>query len=120
MKNSGVSEKIIVYGHATCPGVPPVKGLLKQANVPFEYVDIHRESDAATAVRIINNGAESVPTLVFPDGSTLTEPTVGSLKAKLESMGYRVGLVAWLIGNSWRIFAAIIILIGVLRFLGVF
>ena len=118
-------DTIIVYGHPTCPNLGPVKGLLTQSKVKFEYIDIHQDSVAAARVRAINNGNESVPTLVFPDGSSLTEPTVGELQSKLESLGYRVGLVAWLIGNSWLIFfivagVLIAVLITVLRFLGVF
>ena len=121
LKDIKMSDEITVYGHLTCPGIGPVKGLLAQSKVKFEYVDIHQDSAAAARVRAINNGNESVPTLVFPDGSTLTEPSVGELKAKLESMGYNVGSVAWLIGNSWRIFfIAVGILIAVLRFFGFF
>ena len=118
-------DAIVVYGHPTCPNLGPVKGLLTQSKVKFEYIDIHQDSVAAARVRAINNGNESVPTLVFPDGSTLTEPTVGELRSKLESLGYKVGVVAWLIGNSWPIFfivagVLIAVLIVVLRFLGVF
>ncbi len=114
-------DAIIVYGHPTCPAIGPVKGLLSQSKVKFEYINIHQDSVAAARVRAINNGNESVPTLVFPDGSTLTEPTVGELKSKLESLGYKVGLVAWLIGNIWpNFFIAAAVLIAVLRFLGVF
>lgn len=118
-------DPIIVYGHPTCPALGPVKGLLTQSKVRFEYIDIHQDSVAAARVRAINNGHESVPTLVFPDGSTLTEPTVGELRSKLESLGYRVGPVAWLIGYSWPIIfivagVLIAILITVLRSLGVF
>jgi mycoredoxin len=118
-------EAISVYGHPTCPALGPVKGLLTQSKVKFEYIDIHQDSVAAARVRAINNGNESVPTLVFPDGSTLTEPTVGELQSKLEALGYKVGLVAWLIGNIWPIiFIAagllIAVLITVLRFLDVF
>ncbi len=118
-------DTIIVYGHPTCPNLGPVKGLLTQSRVKFEYIDIHQDSIAAARVRTINNGNESVPTLVFPDGSTLTEPTVGELQSKLESLGYKVGLVAWLIGNIRLIFfvvtgVLIAVLITVLRSLGVF
>jgi mycoredoxin len=114
-------DPIIVYGHPNCPALGPVKGMLTQSKVTFEYIDIHQDSVAADRVRAINNGNESVPTLVFPDGSTLTEPTVGALQAKLESLGYKVGLAAWLIGNSWFIFfIGAGVLIAVLRFLGVF
>jgi mycoredoxin len=118
-------DPIIVYGHPICPSLGPVKGLLTQSKVKFEYIDIHQDSEAAARVRAINNGNESVPTLVFPDGSTLTEPTFGELKSKLESLGYKVGLVAWLIGNIRPIIfivagVLIAVLITVLRSLGVF
>jgi mycoredoxin len=111
-----MTEVVIVYGHSTCPEVGPVKGLLSRSKVQFEYIDIHQDSAAAGRVRAINSGKESVPTLVFPDGSTLTEPTTADLKAKLESLGYKVGLAAWLLGNSWRIFTGLVILIAILRF----
>jgi mycoredoxin len=118
-------DAIIVYGHPTCPNIGPVKGLLTQSKVKFEYIDIHQDTVAAARVRAINNGHESVPTLVFPDGSTLTEPTVGELQSKLASLGYKVGLVAWLIGYRRLILfivagVLIAVLITVLRFLGVF
>ena len=117
-------DAIIVYGHPACPNLGPVKGLLTLSKVKFEYIDIHQDSVAAARVRAINNGNESVPTLVFPDGSTLTEPTAGELQSKLESLGYKVGLVAWLMGNIWFFYIVagvlIAVLITVLRFLGVF
>jgi len=92
-----------------------VRGLLGQAKVPYTYVDITRDPTAAARVRAINSGNESVPTLVFPDGSSLTEPTVGQLKNKLESLGYRVGPLAWIIGNAWRIVTGAVIAYAVLR-----
>lgn len=115
-----MNQQIILYGHATCPDVPPAKAMLSQAKVPYTYVDIHRDAAAAALVRSINNGNESVPTLVFPDGSTLTEPSGNQLKRKLEAMGYKVGLLAWVLGNGWQIVMGLVILYGVLRFFGVF
>jgi mycoredoxin len=120
-----MQNTIIVYGNPTCPNLGPVKGLLTQSKVKFEYIDIEQDSVAATRVRAINNGNESVPTLVFPDGSTLTEPTVGELQSKLKSLGYTVGFAAWLIGYSRPIFFIVVgiliaVLITVLRSLGVF
>ena len=46
-------------------------------------------------VREINRGFESVPTLAFPDGSTLTEPTAGELSAKLVELGYEFAPSTW-------------------------
>jgi mycoredoxin len=82
-------ESITVYGHAACPMVRPVLHALDAANVPYEYVDIRRDDgEGRVIVRNINNGNESVPTLVFPDGSTLTEPSLGTLSKKLSQAGY--------------------------------
>jgi len=107
---------ITLYGTPTCPQMPPVRGLLGQAKVPYDYIDITRDPAAAAKVRAINSGNESVPTLVFPDGSSLTEPSAGQLKQKLENLGYRVGPLAWLIGNGWRIVTGGAIVYAVLRF----
>jgi mycoredoxin len=120
-----MQDTIILYGHWTCPNLGPVKGLLTQSKVRFEYIDIHQDVTAAARVRAINNGNESVPTLLFADGSTLTEPTVGELQSKLKSLGYQVGLVTWLIGYSRPIFfiaagLLIAVLISVLRSLEIF
>jgi mycoredoxin len=67
-------NKIVLYGSPACAGVPSVRNALERADAVYEYVDIHKVLEARERVREINHGYESVPTLVFPDGSTLTEP----------------------------------------------
>lgn len=111
-----LSTPITLYGTPTCPELPPVRGLLGQAKIPYNYIDITRDPTAAARVRAINDGNESVPTLVFPDGTSLTEPSTGQIKQKLERLGYRVGLLAWLIGNAWRVVTGGVILYALLRF----
>lgn len=117
MNHPPTAPNIIVYGHPTCPGIGPLKGMLAQSDVAYDYIDIQRDADAAARVRMINNGYESVPTLVFPDGSTLTEPSVGELKTKLEALGYRVGLLAWLTGHLWHVVIVAGVLLALLRIL---
>jgi len=97
---SDMPKQTIVYGAPACPGVPPVRGLLGRAKVPYIYVDISRDRAAAARVRAINDGNESVPTLVFADGSSLIEPSAGQLTRKLEALGYRVIPIVWLIDNA--------------------
>ncbi|MFW5691229.1 MAG: glutaredoxin domain-containing protein [Chloroflexota bacterium] len=94
-------QAIIVYGQPMCPMLPPVLGVLRQSDITFEYIDIRTDAQAAQRVRQINNGYASVPTLVFPDGSTLTEPSVGQLKRALEKQGFSVPGVARLWGLFW-------------------
>ena len=80
----------MLYGSPTCPMVSPVRNTLDRANVAYDYVDIYLNPDGRKRVLEINNGNASVPTLTFPDGSTLTEPNEAILIARLESMGHTV------------------------------
>lgn len=70
--------------------VGPVKNLLDRTDAHYEYINIHQDDTARQRVREINDGFESVPTIVFADNSTLTEPSGHALKTKLESLGYEV------------------------------
>lgn len=94
--HTGAQDKIRVYGHTTCPMVPPVLNLLSRSKIAYDYVNIRKDADGMHRVQQINNGNASVPTLVFPDGSTLTEPSTGVLREKLESLGHHVPTTVWL------------------------
>jgi mycoredoxin len=113
-----MTKPVILYAHRTCPDVPPVMAVLRLTKVPFTYVDIRQDEAAAARVREINHGNESVPTLLFPDGTTLTEPTMPQLQSKLGEMGYRVGVWAWLLGRGKMIIFGLILLWALLRFFG--
>lgn len=91
-----MSEEVLLYGSPTCTAVPPVRGLLQRAGVAFKYVDIFRDQDGRQRVLEINDGYASVPTLVFADGTTLTEPSLAELKRKLNQLGYRSRAPTWL------------------------
>ena len=82
--------KITLYGSDLCPMVPPVRSLLDRAKADYDYISISRNRAAKEQVMAINNGNASVPTLVFPDGATLTEPTLAELTARLEEMSLTV------------------------------
>ena len=87
--------KVVLYGSPYCGLVPRARRLLERAGAEYEYVDIARYADARARVREINGGYESVPTLAFPDGSTLTEPSAAALTAKLEELGYEFAPSTW-------------------------
>lgn len=77
------NRHLIVYGTPFCPMVPPVRRLLEEAGVAYDYIDIRQDREAAARVREITGGYESVPTLVFPDGKALVEPRVQALREAL-------------------------------------
>lgn len=115
-----MDEKLIVYGHPTCPMMPATLGVLKASKVDYQYINIHQDFHARERVREINHGYESVPTLVFPDGRTLTEPSTGELSKELEAEGYTVPWQARLLGQWQWIVIGIGVTLALLRALGVF
>lgn len=109
--NENAPQEILLYGHPACSMMPAVRTMLEQSQAGFEYINIHEDEAARARVREINDGYESVPTLVFPDGSTLSEPSSDELAAKLETLGYDVPL-------STRIYGLFpLVVFGVLVFL---
>jgi len=50
--------------------------------IPYEYINIEEDERAAEFVSRVNGGMQSVPTIVFPDGSVLIEPSPRELAAK--------------------------------------
>ncbi len=83
-----MSKRLLVYGRPGCASVYPVRTFLKNAEIKYTYIDIHQDDEARERVRSINAGNESVPTIVFSDGSTLTEPSSVELRKKLLGQGY--------------------------------
>jgi mycoredoxin len=63
-----------------------VRSALDQAGIHYKYINIRQDEAGRVRVREINAGCESVPTLVFPDGTTLTEPSDYALQQKLEQL----------------------------------
>ena len=85
-----MAKNIVLYGHRFCPQVRSVKSTLDRGAVPYDYVDIHKNEAGRLRVMEINAGNQSVPTLVFEDGSTLTEPSPKVLIHHLKTLGYSV------------------------------
>jgi glutaredoxin-like protein len=76
-----------MYGADWCGDCRRSKRLLEELNVQISHIDVEADESAAAKVQEINGGAKSIPVIVFPDGSHLTEPSDNDLKAKLEAIG---------------------------------
>lgn len=77
------SELIIVYSTTWCPDCRRTKQYLDRQGIPYTWIDIDKDSGAAQEVLRINGGRRSIPTLIFPDGSALVEPSNKQLGEKL-------------------------------------
>jgi mycoredoxin len=76
-------EQIQVYGTRWCPDCARAKQVLNKLKIPFTWIDIEQDLEASAYVQKVNGGNKSVPTIIFPDGAVLVEPSNASLEAKL-------------------------------------
>jgi mycoredoxin len=76
-------EQIKVYGTKWCPDCTRAKRILDQHKAGYTCIDIEQDAKAADYVVKVNHGNRSVPTIIFPDGSILVEPSNSELENKL-------------------------------------
>lgn len=74
---------IVVYGTVWCPDCIRSRRLLEAKGVRYHWVDIERDPEGQRFVETVNGGKRSVPTIVFPEGDILVEPSNAQLAARL-------------------------------------
>ncbi|GAA3772889.1 hypothetical protein GCM10022206_09380 [Streptomyces chiangmaiensis] len=79
------STVITVYSTPWCGYCDRLKKQLDRENIPYTDVDIEQDATAAKFVESVNGGNQVVPTVVFPDGTAMTNPGVLQVKLCLAS-----------------------------------
>lgn len=75
-----------MYTTSWCGYCRRLKSQLGREGITFDEVDIEAQPDAAEIVMRANGGNQTVPTLVFSDGSALTNPSVTEVNGKLAAL----------------------------------
>jgi mycoredoxin len=75
-----------MYSTPWCGYCHRLKGQLDREGISFDVIDIEQYPDAASIVEQANGGNQTVPTLVFADGSAQTNPSLAQVKSKLASL----------------------------------
>ena len=78
-----ITPLITIYGTSWCGGSRRARLLFDRNNISFTWIDIDLDDQAAKYVESVNRGFRSVPTIVWPDGSMLVEPSDHQLAKKL-------------------------------------
>jgi len=76
-------QPIRMYTTSWCGDCRRSKRFLQDHQIAFEEINIEQHPEAAQIVITLNHGARSVPTIIFPDGSALVEPSNRALASKL-------------------------------------
>jgi mycoredoxin len=81
-----MTQPLTMYTTPWCGYCRRLKSQLAREGIELTEVDIEREPDAAEFVMTVNGGYQTVPTLLFADGSTLTNPSVRAVKQRLQEL----------------------------------
>ncbi len=80
------TSALTMYTTSWCGYCHRLRTVLKSAGIAYDEVDIEQDPAAAAFVSSVNGGNQTVPTVKFPDGSTLTNPSAAEVKAKLADL----------------------------------
>ena len=77
------ANKIIMYSASWCSDCYRAKWFFDNYGVAYAEVNIEQDPAGIQTVLKLNGGKRSVPTILFPDGSVLVEPTTRELAHKV-------------------------------------
>lgn len=75
--------EITVYGAPWCPDCKRSKKFLVEHRVPFRWVDVDEDAEGLRFIEELQKGGRTIPTIVFPEGDHLLEPSDGDLARRL-------------------------------------
>jgi mycoredoxin len=75
-----------MYSTPWCGYCHRLKSQLDREGVTYDVVDIEQHPEAADIVEQVNNGNQTVPTLVYSDGTAQTNPSLKQVQEKLASL----------------------------------
>ena len=76
-------NQITVYGAPWCPDCRRSKAFLTEQRIPYAWIDVDEDDAGRQFIEALQGGGRTIPTIVFPDGSHLLEPSNAELAAKL-------------------------------------
>jgi mycoredoxin len=81
-----MSGSFTMYTTPWCGYCHRLKSQLDREGITYDIVDIEQVPEAAAIVESANGGNQTVPTLVYSDGTAQTNPSLIQVKAKLEAL----------------------------------
>ena len=75
-----------MYSTPWCGYCHRLRSQLDREGITYDVVDIEQVPEAAAIVEKVNDGNQTVPTLVYSDGSAQTNPSLAQVKAKLAEL----------------------------------
>jgi len=81
-----MAQPLTMYTTTWCAFCRRLKSQLARDGIEMAEIDIEQVPGAAEYVMSVNGGFQTVPTVVFPDGSALTNPSAVAVKQRLQEL----------------------------------
>ncbi|OJF12496.1 mycoredoxin [Couchioplanes caeruleus] len=78
---------LTMYSTPWCGYCHRLKSQLDREGISYVVVDIEQDPKAADFVMSVNGGNQTVPTVLFDDGTALTNPSITQVKERLAGTG---------------------------------
>ena len=86
MTSTTTTATFTMYSTPWCGYCHRLRSQLDREGIEYDVVDIEQHPEAASLVESVNHGNQTVPTLVFSDGTAQTNPSVIQVKEKLATL----------------------------------
>ena len=77
------TSDFVMYSTQWCGYCKRLKSMLNADGITFTEIDLEQSPDAVAIVERVNNGNQTVPTLIFSDGTSMTNPSLAKIKEHL-------------------------------------
>lgn len=85
LTNDGAAD-LTLYTTTWCPFCARLKKLLDEKEIGYTEIDVEADAEAAAFVESVNDGNRVVPTALFSDGTTATNPPASQVRTKLSEL----------------------------------
>lgn len=79
-------DHILMYATPYCGDTRRARRVLDELGIAYEFIDLRQDPTAGRLVEGITGGFRSSPTILFPDGNVLVEPSERELMAEVEQL----------------------------------
>jgi len=81
-----MSSEVTIFSTVWCGYCRRLKGQMERAGIGYVEVDIEKDHAAAELVMSVNGGNQTVPTVLFADGSALANPSLAQVRDQLDKL----------------------------------
>jgi mycoredoxin len=86
-------DHILMYATPYCGDTRLARRVLDELGIAYQFIDLRQDPVAGRIVEEITGGFRSSPTILFPDGNVLVEPSERALRAQVDALaatGYKL------------------------------